>query len=60
MLYGQWATLSWYFHSVDEFSLKRLDEFVEMANETIDVAGPYVLVQCFEALSYILPKVHSF
>lgn len=57
MLYGQWVALSWYFHSAEEVSLKRLDKFVEMAKETIDVAGPDVLVQCFEALCYILPKV---
>jgi len=55
-LQNQWICIAWGVNAL-ALSTERRSELIDAAENTFDVAGPSLLVTCFNALISILPKV---
>lgn len=55
-LQNQWSCVAWHIDALT-LGVDQRSALVNAAEDTLDVAGPDILIACFSALGSLLPKV---
>ena len=55
---SQWKCISWFVHDQSSLSLDVTRNYVDSAEQTIDIASSDGLLLCFDVLALLLPKVN--